>query len=89
MLVLITEDRGQTFRQVDESALMKRVDIFENDDVRLEATEYCLRGCTGQAHVVDRALGDGCFCDLNVHRSAHGVVKRWPQEVGAVAASLT
>lgn len=88
MIVRITEDRGVTFRDVDESELIKRVDVFENDDQRLEATEYCFAGCQGQAHVTGAPQGDGSFCEQHVHRSVAMVLKRWPIEAGAAAASL-
>jgi len=84
----ITEDRGLTFRDVDESELIKRVDVHENDDIRIESVEYCVLGCAGHAHKTGVAQGDGCFCELHVHRSAHGIVKRWPEGMGAIAAVL-
>jgi hypothetical protein len=35
------------------------------------------------------AVGDGCFCTLHVHRSAHAVMKRWPDGIGAIAGAFT
>jgi hypothetical protein len=87
-VILITEDRGVSYRHVDESELIKRIDVDENDDIRIEATEYCLIGCKGNAHVTGVAQGDGSFCELHVHRSAHGIVKRWPEGMGAIAAAF-
>jgi hypothetical protein len=86
--ILITDDRGATFRQVDESELTKRVDVSENDDQKLVATEYCLTGCGGAAHTTGVAQGDGSFCERHVHRSVHLTIKRYPEFAGAIAASL-
>lgn len=73
---------------MDTSLLQCLQTVEENDDVRVEAIEYCLLDCEGHAHKTGVAQGDGCFCELHVHRGAHGIVKRWPVEAGGVAASL-
>lgn len=74
---------------VDESLLQRYDYVEENDDIKIEAIEYCRLGCLGEAHKDGVARGDGCFCPLHVHRSVHGTIKRLPQHAEGVAASLT
>ena len=89
MLIDIVRSPGAQTEQVDEVLLQKLETVQENDDCRLTAVEYCLQGCPGEAHVKGEAVGDGCFCSLHVHRSAHAVMKRWPDGMGAVAGAFT
>jgi len=65
--------------EMRESALQKRVDVLEDADRRIEAVEYCVRGCLGMAHVSGVATGLGCFCPDHVHRSVHVTVKQVPE----------
>lgn len=74
--------------EMDDSRLQKREDVVENDDYRMVAVEYCLLACEGVAHQTGVAQGDGCFCEHHVHRSGDLTVKRWPEGMGALAASF-
>ena len=67
--------------EMHESALRKRVDVFENADQRVEAVEYCMLDCPGAAHGTGRPATDaqGCFCPHHVHRSVHVTVKQAPE----------
>lgn len=82
--MLVTTRLGE----MDEAQLQKRLDVFENEDQRVEATEYCLQACDGSAHITGIPTGDGSFCERHVKRSCHVVVKKWPEEIRAEAASL-
>lgn len=78
-----------TLGEMDE-ALLQRHDLqIDNEDHRLDAVEYCVRDCQGQAHITGIAQGDGCFCERHIHRSVDLHVKRFPVECGGRAASLT
>ena len=65
--------------EMDESALLKRVDVVEDDSQRVEAVEYCLLDCPGGAHRTGHPEGMGCFCPQHVHRSVHVTVKQVPE----------
>jgi len=86
--VLLDKGKPDEVTEMDETLLQKREDVVDNDEYHFDITEYCLLGCTGQAHQTGVAQGDGCFCELHVHRSIAGQIKRWPVEAGAEAASL-
>jgi hypothetical protein len=72
--------------EMDDGALMAPLrSILENDDQRVEMIEYCVLGCEGHAHVTGVAQGDGCFCELHVHRSVHVTVKTGFEVTGETA----
>lgn len=68
----------------DESLLVKRVDTLDNDNELTVATEYCLVGCTGTAHVINKADSDSHFCAQHVHRSAHVQLKKVDNLISSV-----
>lgn len=75
------------YGDVREDRLIKRVDVVETDDHRVEAVEYCPIECHGLAHVRNEPFGAGCFCPFHVHRSVSVTVKRMPEFVCAADAA--
>ena len=65
--------------------LIKRDGVVDNDNEYTTTVEYCLLGCSGQAHKTGRPDAQGHFCNLHVHRSAHVRLKRNVTAVGAAA----
>lgn len=61
---------------LDESLLLKREDVIDNDNERTNAVEYCLAGCSGPAHSTGQPDSASCFCSQHVHRSVHVALKR-------------
>jgi hypothetical protein len=68
-----------TLGEMDVEALQQCEYVYENDDQRVTAVEYCLRDCAGEAHRTGAPAGSGCFCPSHVHRSVHVIMKRWPE----------
>jgi len=56
--------------------LIKRDGVVDNDNEYTTTVEYCLLGCSGQAHKTGRPDALGHFCNAHVHRSAHVRLKR-------------
>lgn len=72
--------------EVDEATLIKRVDSLNNANETTVATEYCVVGCTGPAHVSGVPDSPSHFCNSHVKREVNMVLK--PVAAGAVAASF-
>lgn len=68
---------------LDESLLMKREDVINNENERTETVEYCLKDCNGWAHVTGKPVSELFFCDQHVHRSVHVTLKKSVTSAGA------
>lgn len=76
-----------TLGEMDESDLVKHEGGFENDNELTTTVEYCLAGCRGIAHVLNRPDNDSCFCNQHIHRSVSVTIKK-PLITESIAASL-
>lgn len=65
-----------TLGPLDDSLLIKREDVIDNEDERTVAIEYCLNTCTGLAHVTNQPDSEMHFCNQHVHRSVHIALKK-------------
>lgn len=72
--------------EVDEATLIKRMDSLDNANETTTATEYCVVGCTGPAHVSGVPDSAMHFCDQHVRRDVNMVLK--PAAAESVAASF-
>lgn len=61
--------------EVDEATLIKRVDSLDNANETTVATEYCVVGCTGPAHVSGVPDSPMHFCDQHVRRDVNMILK--------------
>jgi len=68
----------------DESALIKKETLVDNDHERTTTVEYCLVGCDGQAHRTGMPDAPSYFCAKHVHRSVAVHIKEWPSANGAI-----
>lgn len=65
-----------TLGDMDESLLMKRNGLVDNEDELTTTVEYCLAGCTSNAHRTGIPESPGYFCSRNVHRSVNMTLKK-------------
>ncbi len=63
-----------TLGEMDDSALQRYDYTLEDGDKRVTAVEYCLAGCTDEAHQQRPRI-----CPNHVHRSVAVTVKRFPE----------
>lgn len=60
---------------MDEALLIKHESHIDNENEKTDMVEYCLVGCSGEAHKTGQADVPNCFCVHHVHRSAHVTLK--------------
>jgi hypothetical protein len=65
-----------TLGPMNESSLIKREDVTDNDNEHTTSVEYCLKGCSGQAHVTQQPDSVSHFCNHHVHRSVNVTLKK-------------
>jgi hypothetical protein len=65
-----------TLGPLDESLLIKREGLIDNENERTQTVEYCLKGCKGVAHITGKADSEMHFCNQHVHRSVHIELKK-------------
>jgi len=73
-----------TLGPLDESLLIKRENVIDNENECTSSVEYCLKGCNGQAHITGQADAETHFCNQHVHRSVHVTLKRVAVSEGEV-----
>ena len=64
-----------TLGPLDESLLIKRENVIDNENERTTSAEYCLAGCNGWAHITGQPDAETHFCNQHVHRSVHVTLK--------------
>ena len=69
---------------VDESRLLKREQVLDNDNEYTTTVEYCLRDCPGPAHTTNVPDAPSHFCHAHVHRSAFVTLKRGLEAASAL-----
>jgi hypothetical protein len=74
-----------TLGLMDESLLIKREGLIENESESTSTVEYCVSGCRGVAHVTGLADSLSHFCNQHVHRSVHVTVKKIDAVESAIA----
>jgi hypothetical protein len=71
-----------TLGLIEESMLMKREGVIDNENEFTTTVEYCLSGCNGPAHVTGKPDSLSHFCNQHVHRSVHVTVKKLESAAG-------
>lgn len=65
-----------TLGPLDELLLVRHDGIIDNENESTTSVEYCLKGCSGPAHVTGQADAESHFCSQHVHRSVHVTLKK-------------
>lgn len=77
MQVTITRDRSKAILELIDDSLLQRRDSIVDDEVEYtQIVEYCLKDCSGVAHLTGQPDSVSHFCNFHVHRSADCRLKK-------------
>lgn len=73
-----------TLGPMDETTLIKREQVIDNDNEHTTTIEYCLPDCEGQAHQTGIPDADSHFCNHHIHRGAHVALKQGNEAISLI-----